>query len=324
MKCLILMATFNGAKYIDQQIESIINQSFDNWEMIIRDDGSNDGTKEILREFEARENRITVLENASNEQGAYLNFWTLIHYVKKIERYDYYFFADQDDVWLLKKIEHMIDFDLQQKNKEIARLIYADMQVIDGNGELIYPSINEVMGIGEMSGLSLLYSHGFLWGCDILINRRLFDLVPVLPLDNPQISIMSHDNYYGKFALFFGEIKYCQEACIQHRRYDGNKTGPYQIKMTPISALRQAVSKWDDLARTHARVYTQSLVAISQMESIGGQTDEMVKIRKAINSGGLKGTLILRQQKVRRKQMVRTFGIYLIMLLKRYKKYMEI
>ena len=318
---LILMTTYNGSKYIKEQIESIINQSYTKWKLIIRDDGSSDGTREILQEFESNEGRITVIDNSSDKHGAYLNFWTLINYAKALSRYDYYFFADQDDVWLPKKIERMIDFDMRQENRENARLIYADMQIIDGKGEIVYPSIDEVMGIGEISGLSLFYTHGYLWGCDTMINMRLFDLVPALSTNNPNIAIMSHDNYYGKFALLFGEIKYFREICIKHRRYGGNTTGSYQIKMTLASALTQVIINWNDLLRTHAKVYTQTLITLSQMEKMDFLSREMMEIRKSIDYGGTTGVLILAKYKVKRKQVVRTLGIYLIMFLKMYRKY---
>ena len=319
---LILMTTYNGAEYIKEQIESIINQSNSNWTLIIRDDGSKDGTVKIIKKTCVNPSRINFIENSSERHGAYLNFWSLVHYAKMQKDYDYYFFSDQDDVWLPDKIESMIGFDKEQGKNEVPRLIYADMQVIDRTGNLVYESLNSIMGIGEMTGVSLFFTHGFLWGCDILLNKALFDIVPPLPLDNSYIDIMSHDNYFGKFALLFGEIKYFQKVCIQHRRHGKNETGSYQIKMTFFSALKQALTRWNELAKTHARVYTQTLITISQIESAGLANKNTQEIKEAIERGGLKGILILKKCKVKRKQKVRTLGIYLIMLTKKYKMYM--
>jgi rhamnosyltransferase len=134
---------------------------------------------------------------------------------------------------------------------------------------------------------------------------------------------MSHDNYYGKFALLFGEIKFYNENCLQYRRHGNNVTGFYQIKMTPMSALKQAVTKWDELAKTHARVYTQTLVTLSQMERIGLTSEKIDEIRKAISKGGLYGVYILKKHRVKRKQFARTIGIYVMMLLGTYKKYIN-
>ena len=107
---LILMTTYNGEKYLSKQIDSIINQTYQKWKLLVRDDGSSDRTKQILSEYEKKDSRITVYQNTTDKHGAYLNFWTLIHEARQnYPNYDYYFFSDQDDVWELDKIEIMIN-----------------------------------------------------------------------------------------------------------------------------------------------------------------------------------------------------------------------
>ena len=107
MQSLILMTSFNGEKYICEQIESICKQTLKDWHLLIRDDGSSDKTIDIIRSFMAKDSRIELIKNETEQHGAYLNFWTLIEYAKALPAYDYYFFADQDDVWREMNVEHI-------------------------------------------------------------------------------------------------------------------------------------------------------------------------------------------------------------------------
>lgn len=322
MKSLILMASYNGEKYIGQQIESIIKQTYKNWSMVIRDDGSNDNTVNIIKGYCETDSRISLLQNNTDRHGAYLNFFTLIDYAKQSGAYDYYFFSDQDDIWLADKMEKMIRHAEQRCNKACPCLCYGDMQIIDKNGTIIYPSINSVMGIGEMSGMSLFFAHGYLWGCDVMLNKKLFNLVPVYPLDDPHINIMSHDNYFGKFCTLVGKIEYLNEPCIQHRRHDDNTTGFYDINLGPHKAFKRLVKQFDNIVQTHARVYNQTLFTIKQMEISGIHDERLADIEYAIHAGGRSAVRILRKYHVKRKQKLRSIAIYSIMYCKIYKKYL--
>lgn len=322
MNCLIIMATYNGGKYINQQIESIINQTFDNWKMIIRDDGSSDDTVLQIQKFTEIDSRIHMIKNDTKKHGAYLNFWTLIKYTHSLKEYDYYFFADQDDIWHQDKLQVMIDCAEHSANKNRPLMLYSDMEVIDEEDRQIFPSINDVMGNGEMIGFSLFFTHGFIWGCSAMINKALFKVVPTYPLEDSRISIMSHDNYYGKFTLLLGSVKFVNKPLIKHRRHVANTTGGYKIQLSPISVMKKVVFQFDDLAKTHACVYNQTLLTVQQMEQAGVDREEIAIIKETINRGGLAGAYRLKKLGVSRKQFSRTLGIYLVMFLGSYRKYL--
>lgn len=321
---LILMTTYNGEKYLTQQLDSIINQTWKDWILLIRDDGSEDKTKQLLSEYEKKEYRIKVYHNATEKHGAYLNFWTLIHEARQhYSNYDYYFFADQDDVWELDKLEYMITQGRTfSQNKPM--LIYGDMRVIDQNNKVIYESLNKVMGIGEMSGYSLFFTHGFIWGCDVCVNNALFTSMPLLPLDHPHINIMAHDNYMGKYALLTGVVKYLDKVMINYRRHGYNATGGYSMKLSPLKVFKRFVFQFDDLAKVHARVYNQTLILINQLRKSGKTLEDADIIALGIRSGGLKMVTIMNRFSVNRKQRTRTLGIYIIAFTKRYKKHLVV
>lgn len=321
MRCLILMTSYNGEKFIGQQIESICNQSFKDWHLLIRDDGSKDRTVSIIQSFMADDSRIELIENKTSQHGAYLNFWTLIEYAKSLPSYDYYFFADQDDIWLPDKLEKMTSAIKGKKDTPV--LAYADMQVVDAEGKLIYQSLNDIVGISEIGKYSEFFAHGYVSGCVAVINRKLFEAVPVFPLDSGAIRIMSHDNYYTKFALALGEVCYLDFPAIQYRRHGDNVTSGNQYKLNAKKIYKKATGVFGELAKTHGRVYAQTLLTIEQMIKAGVITPDVECIEAGIKAGGVKGVSVLRKYHVRRKQKSRTIGLYVVMLLGTYKKYMK-
>ena len=97
----IVMATYNGEKYIKEQIESVINQTYTNWKLLIRDDNSRDKTIEIIKEYEKKDARIRLIKDNKGNLGFVKNFEELI----KNSKEEYIMFSDQDDYWLENKLE---------------------------------------------------------------------------------------------------------------------------------------------------------------------------------------------------------------------------
>lgn len=319
--CLILMATYNGGQYIYDQIMSIRRQTYENWRLLIRDDGSKDNTLTIIEEQIKQDSRISLIKNLTNLHGSYSNFWALVTEAKKMPVYNYYFFADQDDIWLLDKLEKMIS---AIKSKDhIPVLAYTDMEVIDGKGKLIYESLNDIFGISEIGKYSEFFTHGFVSGCGAVINRKLFDLVPTFPLNSRAVNIMSHDNYYTKFALVVGEVIYLDFQGLKYRRHGRNVTSGNQYRLNLKKIYKKATGVFGELAKTHGRVYAQTLLTIDQMKKSGVENTDIECIEDAIIAGGVKGVRILKKYNVHRKQRSRTIGIYVIMMLGTYKKYMK-
>ena len=99
----ILLATYNGAKYLEDQLNSILSQTYSDFRLLISDDSSTDNTKEILEKYKEKDERITVFYQENN-LGVIKNFEFLL---KKVEN-EYYMFSDQDDIWKENKIEKSI------------------------------------------------------------------------------------------------------------------------------------------------------------------------------------------------------------------------
>ena len=155
----VLVATYNGEKYLREQLDSIIKQTYKNIRILISDDCSKDRTQEILQEYEKKDDRIKIFLHDRN-LGSNKNFEFLLRQVES----KFYMLSDQDDVWLPEKIEKTI-----QKQKETgADLVFGDLEVVNEKLETIYPSFGDFMllnrkinkYIGSFSGnISLCFTY---------------------------------------------------------------------------------------------------------------------------------------------------------------------
>ncbi|CYV61635.1 polysaccharide biosynthesis protein/ rhamnosyl transferase [Streptococcus suis] len=96
MKVNILMSTYNGQQFLAEQIRSIQEQTYTDWTLFIRDDGSSDRTRELIKDFVEQDQRIHFIDVETDENlGVIKSFHRLVHY----DTADFYFFSDQDDIW---------------------------------------------------------------------------------------------------------------------------------------------------------------------------------------------------------------------------------
>ena len=133
----ILLATYNSEKYIREQIDSLINQKYQDWRLVVRDDLSSDNTVSILREYVDKfPDKISILDNHGESKRAYMNFVDLM---KQTES-EYYMFCDHDDVWLPEKIEISINKMKEVEKPGMPVIIHTDMKVVDQNLNVIHDS----------------------------------------------------------------------------------------------------------------------------------------------------------------------------------------
>ncbi len=169
----ILMSTYNGAAYIAEQLDSIIAQSVQDWQLVVRDDGSTDGTQEILREYEQKDIRIRVVED-TERRGAMRGFEWLL------ERYgvgEYVAFADQDDVWLPDKLHICMEpmrQSEQQYGSDTPIVVHTDLVVVDSKLHIVAKSFWEYTYIKPRvlnSRAQYLAICNSVTGCTMMLNQ---------------------------------------------------------------------------------------------------------------------------------------------------------
>ncbi|MDN7145077.1 glycosyltransferase family 2 protein [Liquorilactobacillus mali] len=317
--CLIMMATYNGEAFIDEQIRSIINQTHVNWNLWIRDDGSTDDTINIVLDFCKKDKRIKLIKNDTDVHGAYNNFHELIILAKEDANFDYYAFSDQDDIWRKEKIEVMINFMEIKNEPDIPCFVYSDLTMVDNDKNILTDSVNEIMGINLINKKNLFFAHSFVWGCASMFNKKLLVLIPCIDENNKYRSILSHDNYLAKYAITFGNIFYVDNQLILYRKHLDSVTSGQTVKFSFLQIVSKVLFELKKVSKTNTLVYIQTLIFIEVCKNNGLHSYLLDEVFDTIKRGGIYGISKLFHMKIRRKQLIRTLGTYTIMLLKTYK-----
>ena len=199
----ILLSSYNGEKYIEEQIRSLINQTYKNWKLLIRDDGSSDTTLDIIKKLEKTDKRISLIKSNGN-LGSCQSFLELVAYTKKHFKPEYIMFCDQDDVWLKNKIKNAISL-MKEKEKiepEIPILIHTDLIVVDENLKIISKSLWKYQKTNpDKNKFRLLLNVNVTAGCTMLLNKKLIDKI----YNGPNNSSF-HDAWITLIAAAFGKI----------------------------------------------------------------------------------------------------------------------
>lgn len=218
MKIDILMATYNGEKYLREQIDSILNQTFKDFNLIICDDCSKDSTWEILQEYEKKDSRVKIIKNEKN-LGYNKNFEKLLSYVQS----EYFMLSDQDDFWMENKVEESY----RKITEEDLNLVCSDLEVVDENLNTIHssmwefwPDYNIKNKIKKSNDYRSCLMTNCVTGCTTIINSKLIsELIPL-----PGYPIV-HDWWIALVAGSKGPIGYIEKPLIKYRQHGHNQIG---------------------------------------------------------------------------------------------------
>ncbi|MBR3152595.1 MAG: glycosyltransferase family 2 protein [Clostridia bacterium] len=213
----ILLATYNGEKYLREQLDSILNQTYGEFNLIISDDCSNDNTRKILEEYELLDSRIKVYYQEKN-LGYVKNFEFLLNKVES----ELYMLSDQDDVWIPEKIEETYNYLVSEK----AELVFTDLTVVDENLNVMYQSFNDLMKYSKKAikydDYRLQFLYNCVTGCTLMTKKKY--LVDILPIPNESEYVI-HDFWIPLITSFNGKIKYLNKPLIKYRQHGNNQVG---------------------------------------------------------------------------------------------------
>ncbi len=231
---LILMAVFNGTKVIEEQLQSILNQTHPSLHIIISDNCSTDSTLLILDKIkQAHPDKITVLTSDRN-QGVIGNFAKLIQYADA----DYIMFSDCDDVWLPHKVEWTLnEMRALEKSKGFLKplLVHTDLIVADKDLNPIHRSFWEFSHYFPKRHVQLNRQlvQNVITGCTVMINRSLLEMSRPLP-----DGIIMHDWWLGLVAFAFGSVGIVNAPTMLYRQHGANDTGAKQYGLIPYFKRR--------------------------------------------------------------------------------------
>jgi glycosyltransferase involved in cell wall biosynthesis len=218
----ILLATCNGASYLPEQLDSLLAQTCRGWRLLVRDDGSSDGTREILENYRSRHpDVIIIIPDEGQNLGACGNFSRLLEQADA----PYVMFCDQDDVWLPDKIEltlaAMRELE-RQHGAETPQLVHTDLMVVDGRLNRLGDSLwlFQCTEPQRLTKLNRLLMQNFATGCTVMINRALRDLAVPVPVE-----ALMYDWWLALVATAFGRVAAVERPTVLYRQHGRNDIG---------------------------------------------------------------------------------------------------
>lgn len=286
IKVDVLLATYNGDKYLAQLLDSILQQNYHNLRLIIRDDGSTDNTITILKEYVARfPEKIRLALDTRGNVGVMRSFALLLEHSDA----EYIMFADQDDVWLKDKMDCTINkmHSLEKMyGMEVPLLVHTDLFVADENLNMIANSFwkYQLLGSGIRS-LNRLLIQNHITGCTMMINSKLKELS--LPIPD---GVIMHDWWIVLVAAAFGKIDFIQEPTIYYRQHGGNFQGAtkwsiFQLIKDAINGMNPYIPKNRDGKAVLLKTQHQAGIFLKSYEKLlNERQQELVKVYSKLDN----------------------------------------
>ncbi len=250
MKIDVLMATYNGEKFLKEQIDSILGQTYTDFRLLISDDMSTDSTRAILNEYVAKDNRVVVFLQRKN-LGPAKNFEYLM---KKVES-EYFMFSDQDDIWQKDKIEKSIH-KIQATKSD---LVYTNLEVVNQDLERIHKSYWKLKGFDKKAkfchNFESLFLNNYITGSTMLIHSKWIE--KILPLPQKSKYIL-HDYWSALIVSKFGKMAYIEEPLVKYRQHINNRIGSKR-KTDEIKDFYQMRDLFIEVKIDHFKTFMQSI-----------------------------------------------------------------
>ena len=221
---VIVMSVYNGALYLSEQIESIRAQSVADWLLLVRDDGSVDGSVEIVQNYGAIDDRIRLILDDDGNLGAQVSFSKLISDALDINA-RYISFCDQDDVWLPDKLHvsmrRMKELE-SMHGPHVPTLVHTDLYIVDENLDVRCDSYMRFENIADPHHpcIASLLVQNYVVGCTVMVNAALASKARSIPRN-----VRMHDWWLAALAATIGSVSYVPQATIKYRQHGRNTLG---------------------------------------------------------------------------------------------------
>ena len=259
----VLLATYNGSKYVRQMIDSVLAQDFEDFHLVLSDDCSKDDTPAILAEYAAKyPNKITHYRSGLRFGNAQNHF---LHLLQRFHDTPYIMFCDQDDYWHPDKLAKTLSLMCITEKSGAPALVHTDLRVVDGDLAQMDPSFMHFSKLrGDRLALRQLLVQNVVTGCTMMVNRSLAELACSRL---PEAGILMHDWYLALVAAAMGSISYLDDATIDYRQHGNNTVGAKNTRS--LSYIMKKV-KNDGVRTAMEQTYAQ---AATFLDCFGPQLD---------------------------------------------------
>lgn len=280
----ILLATYNGELFLQEQLDSIACQSYKNWTILARDDESTDSTRDILKQFQQThpDKLILVEDGLGKSGGATPNFLKLLKHATS----DIVALADQDDVWHPHKVERSVAAISQMESRygaHVPAMVHHDFSLVDANASMLVKSFDKAHGRRrEINHLDRMPFAGFAHGFSMTFNRALIDKMMPAPS-----MAWGHDTLLACVAQDFGHVEFIPEQLALYRRHGQNASDVTSYQRRALGRVLNEGISFTNVANTlrglfkdaHDNLKNKCAITSAYLERYG---DDMLPARREL------------------------------------------
>ena len=234
----ILLATYNGERFLREQLDSLFMQTYGDFKIIAHDDGSTDGTLEILKEYQEKfHGKLNIIEDNISYKSSCKNFLNLIKYSDA----EYVMFCDQDDVWLEEKVRVSVEAISELENSDgqkLPAMVSSGAMLADENMNEIVCDETKLATYCPRTDFASLLVQNYFMGCTMIFNRELARLVKT-----QADYIEMHDWWVALLAAGTGKIGIVDKKLMKYRQHGKNVVGATDIKSAGYIASKLNAAK---------------------------------------------------------------------------------
>jgi rhamnosyltransferase len=276
----ILLSTFDGSAWLPELLTSLGEQSHDNWSLLIRDDGSSDGTVALLEEATSNNGRITLLFDDLGNLGPASSFMELLRHVES----GMFAFCDQDDVWL----PHRLEASIEALGPAPIAAVFTDAEATDAEGRIVSRSALADRGVrGDVPFGHLLINNAAI-GATLLGTAELARVAVALADDRP---VLMHDWWVALVAGHQGSLVRLPSVTVRWRRHGSTVTGTRPSGIRRRAARRREYLAWsiDAARRLRAGPTAASPAAARAVEALADIDEHHASARDLVRAWRLGG-----------------------------------
>jgi len=300
----ILMATYNGANYIAEQLDSLLAQTYGNWQLVIRDDGSDDDTVAIVLTYTHKYPHIFLTSKKSAAKGACANFAALFDIARQDQEMAYIMFCDQDDIWKPEKLQKTMAAmqAMESENPHEPVLIYGNFELMDAYGNFMPGAFK----LKHHIDLRNLLSFNFVYGCTTMLNRELIDKIAAIP-----VSAINHDYWIALVASLY-QSRFIDEPLLRYRQHGNNASGNVAGNSSTMARLKrnfidtdQELKNIETRLRMFADFYQKYRYELDMAD-----TKMLTSFLKAFRSGRFSVVTVMLRNRIFRNGLLQTLASF--------------
>lgn len=219
----ILLPVYNGEKYLSEQIESYLRQTYTDWNLLIRNDGSTDNSQAVIDNYcKLYPDKIRFIKEPIENIGLVGSLNVLLSHTTG----DYIMLSDQDDVWLPEKIELSLNEIKRIEKDNKPAMVCTDAICVDENMEVLSKSFFESQKFidGIMGDKEKMMALNEVQGCTVIINKSSLSHICQLPT-----FMKIHDMWIGVICAHYGSVSYLHKQTLLYRQHTGNTLGSVNV-----------------------------------------------------------------------------------------------